>query len=257
MHKFWTSLLIIEGIMCLHKNLIYIKPTRNLYQLECNYSMVDSPIQSSQIAKGKYTTTSTSTLYIVDSNKHIQYDKYVYTKVFLLQLLDKVCVNHQYQCLPPLACQNIQQLGLHRRGKRRGKRRNRPLDIIRPCRTNPKNLVRVSIEVDISKDQPDMSLTFSLLNAQSVKNKDLIIHHQIVQNKTDILLLTKTWLTSKETDKICIDSSDLNKDRYKLTSAIRENRRGGSLALITKKDFKVKLDSNAEFRTFQFAKWYV
>ena len=70
-------------------------------------------------------------------------------------------------------------------------------------------------------------------------------------------MLTETWLTSKETDKIWLDSSDLNKERYKLTSAIRENRRGGGLPLITKKDFKVKLDSNAELRMFQFAKWYV
>ena len=161
--------------MYLHRNLIYIKPTRNFNQLEFNYSMVDSPIQSSQIARGNYTTTSTSTstVYTVDGNKHIQDDKYVYTKVFLLELSDNVCVNHQYQCQPPLACQNIQQLGLQRRGKRR----NRHFDIIRWCRTNPKNLVRVSIEVNISKYQPDRSLTFSLLNAQSVKNKDLIIHH--------------------------------------------------------------------------------
>ena len=59
--------------MCLYKNLIYIKPTRNLNQLECNYSVVDSPIQSSQIAKENYTTTSTSTttVYTVDGNKHI------------------------------------------------------------------------------------------------------------------------------------------------------------------------------------------
>ena len=76
------------------------------------------------------------------------------------------------------------------------------LDIIRPYRANPKNLVRDSIEVNISKYQPDRSLTFSLLNAQSVKNKDSIIHHQIVQSKTDILLVTETWLTSKESDKI-------------------------------------------------------
>ena len=79
----------------------------------------------------------------------------------------------------------------------------------------------------------------------------------MVQNKIDILLLTETWSTSKETDKIWIDSPDLNMDRYNLTSAIRENRRVGGLALITKNDFKVKLDSNAEFRTFQFTKWYV
>ena len=177
MHKFWTSFLFIGRIMCLHKNLVYIKPTRNLSQLECNYSVVDSPIQSSQITGGNYTTT---TVYTVDGNKHVQDDKYVYIKVFLQELLDKVHGNHQYQCLPPLSCWNIQQLGLHRRGKRGGKRRKRHLNIIRPCSANPRILVRVSIEVNISKYQPDRSLTFSLLNAQSVKNKDLIIHHQIV-----------------------------------------------------------------------------
>ena len=150
MHKLWTSFLFIGGIMCLHKNLIYIKPTRNLNQLECNYPLVDNPIQSSQITKGNYTTT---TVYTVDGKKHVHDDKYVYTKVFLLVLLDKVCVNHLYQCLPPVACQNIQQLGLQRRGKRGGKRRKMHLDIIRPCRANQKNLVRVSIEVNISKYQ--------------------------------------------------------------------------------------------------------
>ena len=71
------------------------------------------------------------------------------------------------------------------------------------------------------------------------------------------MLLTETWLTSKETDKIWLNSSDLNKDRYKLTSAIKKSRRGGGLALITKKDIKVKLDSDAELRTFQFEKWHV
>ena len=86
--------------------------------------MVDSPIQSSQITEGNYTTTftSTTTVYTVNGNKHIQDNKYVYTKIFLQELLDRVHVNHQYQCLPPLACWNIQQLGLHRRGKRGGKK---------------------------------------------------------------------------------------------------------------------------------------
>ena len=254
MHELRTSLLIIGGIMCLHRNLIYIKPTRKVNQLKCNYSTVhtDYTFQSNQIARGNYTTISTSTLslYPVDGQS-------TYSKIFLLKLSDKVCVNHQYQCLPPLACENIQQLGLCRRGKRGGKGRNRHLDIIRPCKTNEKNLVRFSIKVDISKYEQDRSLTFSLLNIKSVKNKDLIMHHEMVQNKIDILLLTETWLTSKETEKIWIDSSDLNKDQYNLTSAIRESRRGGGLALIRKNDFKVKLDSNAEFRTFQFAKWYV
>ena len=125
-------------------------------------------MQSSQIPKGNYTTTF---VYTVDGNEHVQDDKHVYTKVFLLELSDTVCANHQYQCLSPITCQNIQQLGLCRRGKRVGKRGKMHLDIITPCRENPKNLIRVSIEVNISKYQPDRPLTFSLLNAQSLKTR--------------------------------------------------------------------------------------
>ena len=131
MHKSWTSFLFIGGIMCLYKNLIYIKPTRNFNQLECYCSMVNSPMQSHQIPKANYTTTI---VYTVDGNKHVQDDKHLYTKVFLLELSDKVHANHQYQCLPPITCQNIQQLGLHRRGKRR----KMHLDIIRPLSKSKK-----------------------------------------------------------------------------------------------------------------------
>ena len=76
------------------------------------------------------------------------------------------------------------------------------LDIIRPCTAKQNNLVRVNIEVNIGKYQPDKSLAFSSLNAQSIKNKESTIHHQIVLNKMDIMLVTETWLNSKDTDKI-------------------------------------------------------
>ena len=146
--------------MCLHRNCIYIEPTREVNQLECNNPTVhtDNTFQSNQTARGNYTTISTPNLTL-----HPVVVQSAYSKAFLLKLSDKVHVNHQYQCLPPLACQNIQQLGLCRRGKRGGKRRNRHLDIVRPCRTNPKNLVRVTIKVDISKYQQDWSLTFHYL----------------------------------------------------------------------------------------------
>ena len=135
--------------MCLHKSLIYIKLTRNLNQPECNYSMVDRPTQSSHITKGNYTTT---TEYTVDGNEHIQGDKYVYTKVFLeLELLDKLHVNRQYQCLPPLACLNIQQLGQHRRGKEEERGEKGMLISSAYAGLTPKKLVRVSIEVNINK----------------------------------------------------------------------------------------------------------
>ena len=122
----------------------------------------------------------------VDGDKHVQDDKHVYNQNFLLETADKVHESHKYQCLPPTTCRNIQQFDLHGRGKRGGKRRKIHLDIIRPCMTNQNNLIRVNIEVNIGKYQSD---------------KDSTIHHKIELNKTDILLVTEMWLTSKETNK--------------------------------------------------------
>ena len=83
MHKTWTGFLFlfIGGIMCLYKNLIYIKSTRKFNQPECHCSAVNRPVQSGQIPKGNYTTTFE---YTTDGNKHVQYGKHVYTRDFLL-----------------------------------------------------------------------------------------------------------------------------------------------------------------------------
>ena len=123
MYKIWSGFLFlfIGGIMCLYKNVIYIKSTRNFNQPECHCSTVNKPVQSSQIPKGNYTNTLE---YTTDGNKHVLDDKHVYTRNFLLELSDKVCANHQYQCLPPITCRNIQHLGLHRRGKERKEKKN-------------------------------------------------------------------------------------------------------------------------------------
>ena len=60
MHELMTSFLIIGGIMCLHRNLIYIKPTREVNQLECNNHTVhtDNTFQLNWIARGNYNTIS-------------------------------------------------------------------------------------------------------------------------------------------------------------------------------------------------------
>ena len=138
----------------------------------------------------------------VDGDKHVKDNKHVYNQNFLLETVDKICANHQYQCLTSIICRNIQWLGLHRRGKRGRKIRKMHLDIIIPCRAHQNNLVRVNIEINIGKYQPDKSLAISLFNAQSIKDKESTTHHQIVLNKMDILLLTEMWLTNKDTDKI-------------------------------------------------------
>ena len=173
MYKNWTRFLLTEGIMCLCKNLIYIKPTRRIDQPECYCSTVNNPVQSGETLKGNNLTTL---MEIADGDKHVQDDKHVYNWNSLLDTVDKVCAKHQYQCLPPPTCRNIQQFDLHRRGKRGGKRRKMHLDIIRPWTANQNILVRVNIEVNIGKYQPGKSLAFhySMHNLSKTKNQPSI-----------------------------------------------------------------------------------
>ena len=50
----------------------------------------------------------------------------------------------------------------------------------------------------------------STINVQSVTNKDLILHQYICYNKIYLCILTETWLTESDTDKIWISCTSPN-----------------------------------------------
>ena len=56
----------------------------------------------------------------------------------------------------------------------------------------------------------------------------------------DLLIITETWLTNKETDKEWIENTPLNRLPYQLHVHNRVNGREGGLALIAKSCFDVK-----------------
>ena len=64
------------------------------------------------------------------------------------------------------------------------------LDITRPLVANIENLHYITRE--ISTYNSDKSFQFSLLNAQSICTKDEIVHHHMVPEKIDALLVTET-----------------------------------------------------------------
>ena len=60
----------------------------------------------------------------------------------------------------------------------------------------------------------------SLLNAQSIRNKDSIIHHQISQDNIDAIVFIETWLTESDGDKVWIGVTELQTTNYKLYSGV-------------------------------------
>ena len=64
------------------------------------------------------------------------------------------------------------------------------------------------------------NLGLTVINIWSIKNKDIHLLDQLVENKTDICIVTGTWL--KEDDKIWLECCNLSKNGYQIHSANRK-----------------------------------
>ena len=80
--------------------------------------------------------------------------------------------------------------------------------------------------------------TIILINVQSIKNKLDVIMELLEDLNADLAVLTETWLTDE--DGIWVQGSEFRKHNYKIDECHRSNRRGGGLALVTKRNLKVK-----------------
>ena len=76
-----------------------------------------------------------------------------------------------------------------------------------------------------------------------------------MENKTDICIVTETWL--KEDDKIWLECCDLSKNGYQIHSGNRKNRRGGGLAIISTISIKITLLEQGEKSSFEYIVWKV
>ena len=76
---------------------------------------------------------------------------------------------------------------------------------IDPCRSvNLSNLFKVDINKSSYNQADQKTIKLSTIHVQSVKNKDLILHQYICDNKIDLCILTEIWSTDRDTDKIWI-----------------------------------------------------
>ena len=92
---------------------------------------------------------------------------------------------------------------------------------------------------------------------QSVKNKDMILHQYICDNKIDLCILTETWLRDSDIDKVWISCTSLNNGYLRMDTSHRIGQQGGGLALVSSNMLNVKKVNEENKRTFQFAIWKV
>ena len=100
-----------------------------------------------------------------------------------------------------------------------------------------------------------LNLTLSLLNAQSIKNKELLLHGQLIHHDVDICTLTETWLSESDSDRTWLQYTVLNKVPYQMFTSNRIGRKQGGVAMIAKSHLRVKQIGEGQLQSFQFCKW--
>ena len=99
-------------------------------------------------------------------------------------------------------------------------------------------------------------LKVSTVNIQSIKSKDDDLLEYLLETKTDLCIVTETWLSDeKEEDGVWVSCTHLNKVSFKISISNRKNCRGGGLDLIHKASLPSNLLEEGSTRSFQFALW--
>ena len=113
----------------------------------------------------------------------------------------------------------IRKYRLNKMGQRGGQKRHNQ------DKVDLDSLITVNIIEDRTHLQANSSsnIKVTLVNIQSIRNKDLILYDYLQWNDTDICILTETWLQNCDSDEIWLDMSDLNKNEFKMGVSKRTN----------------------------------
>lgn len=130
-----------------------------------------------------------------------------------------------------------------------------PVHIDRHVTVDRKNLLRIPC---ISSHCFGSGLNVTLWNARSMVNKIPSICDAVHVNKTDLFIITESWINS-EADKCLVVDADIKSslENYSVHHAPRKNRKGGGISVIIKSHLKSKMKKSHKFKSFELFDLYV
>ena len=94
------------------------------------------------------------------------------------------------------------------------------------------------------------------MNTRSVKNKQLQIVEIIKLENIDFTMLTETWLKNTDEDMAWVSTCNLNNNNLRLDTVNRNNKQGGGIALLHKKEYNTtKLETGLQLDTIEHGVW--
>ena len=107
------------------------------------------------------------------------------------------------------------------------------------------------------KDKNIAHLSMSLLNAQSIWDKDGAIVDYFLHNNINIAIITESWQQSTKEDACRLSTSQFNIGLFSAIPSNRQDRTGGGILLVHKKSYKANLIEEVFTHSFQAAKFKV
>jgi hypothetical protein len=93
------------------------------------------------------------------------------------------------------------------------------------------------------------SAVFCTMNCRSVASKPELVYDYLVENNVDCAALTETWLTGDDRDDAV--KSQLLPPGYKFLHVPRSGSRGGGVAVVSKEQYSIKLDTPFQATSFE------
>ena len=114
-------------------------------------------------------------------------------------------------------------------------------------------------ELQSDPELPNLSsknINLGLINICSLKTKADLLFETIIKEHLDVCFVTETWITTKETDKVWLQSHELGKLPWSIENIPRPmQRRGGGIAIITRRSVKKKLIKSQFLQSSECALW--
>ena len=102
----------------------------------------------------------------------------------------------------------------------------------------------------LTRADPSHNFALTLVNMQSLKNKDTILLDHLPEKKTNICIVTETWL--KENDATWLECSDISRNGYKIQTHSRNIWKGGGLATVYRSNLKVSATEANHTRSMKY-----
>ena len=141
---------------------------------------------------------------IMSSSQQAQQNKFiVYTSEDLKCIRDNVYHDQCYRILSGQTCKSIRSLRISKKKKeKRGSKVGlKTKNTERHRSVKLSNLIKIYINNLLCNQAGQKTIKLSTINVQPFKNKDLILYQYICDNKSDLCILTETWLTDSDIEK--------------------------------------------------------